>query len=67
LNKFQNTNPKFQISTKHQSPNDQNEEKKAPFEFVWVIGIWNLEFVCDLVLGVWNFPFARSIPFLPVT
>jgi hypothetical protein len=23
--------------------------------FVWVIGIWNLEFICDLVLENWNF------------
>jgi hypothetical protein len=26
-----------------------------PFVFVWVIGIWELEFVGDLVLVIWNF------------
>jgi hypothetical protein len=25
------------------------------FVFVLVIGIWNLEFICDLVLVIWNF------------
>jgi len=22
--------------------------------FVWVIGIWNLEFIWDLEFGIWN-------------
>ena len=30
--------------------------------FVWVIGIWNLEFVWDLVLGAWNFSFTSIRP-----
>jgi hypothetical protein len=28
--------------------------------FVWVIGIWNLEFVWYLVLGAWNFSLTRA-------
>jgi hypothetical protein len=27
---------------------------------VWVIGIWDLEFVWDLVLGAWNFSLTSS-------
>jgi hypothetical protein len=29
--------------------------------FVWVIGIWNLEFIWNLVLGAWNFNLFLSL------
>jgi len=29
--------------------------RAATFFFVWVIGIWNLEFIWNLVLGIWDF------------
>jgi hypothetical protein len=33
-----------------------NEELKyTEIAFVWVIGIWNLGFIWNLVLGAWNF------------
>jgi hypothetical protein len=31
------------------------------FIFVWVIGIWNLEFVWNLVLGIWIFILTLSL------
>jgi hypothetical protein len=37
---------------------------KPGMAVVWVIGIWNLEFVWDLVLGAWNFSFTRTQPAL---
>ena len=34
--------------------------------FVWVIGIWDLEFVWDLVLGAWNFSLTSAQPSLRI-
>jgi uncharacterized protein with PQ loop repeat len=31
--------------------------------FVWVIGIWDLEFIWNLVLGIWVFICGRDAPF----
>jgi hypothetical protein len=33
---------------------------------VWVIGIWNLEFVWDLVLGAWIFSQPSAQPSLKI-
>jgi uncharacterized protein with PQ loop repeat len=39
--------------------------RPCPYGFfcVWVIGIWRLEFIWDLVLGIWNLSCGRDAPF----
>jgi len=29
------------------------------FKHVWVIEIWHLRFICDLVLGIWDFQYCH--------
>jgi len=35
------------------------------FFFVLVIGIWNLEFICNLVLVIWNFILRAGFDLTP--
>jgi hypothetical protein len=47
------------------APNSNYDQKMKPGRaVVWVIGIWNLELIWDLVLGAWNFNLMRAEPSL---
>ncbi len=35
-------------------PISKRSKYDIPNILVWVIGYWNLGFICNLVLGIWN-------------
>jgi len=52
--KSQNPNNKQITMTEIQNSKRSHHLKKDS-QNVWVIGYWNLRFICNLVLGIWDF------------
>jgi hypothetical protein len=46
--------------TKIQNSKPQHHLKEWNSKYVWVIGYWNLRFICNLVLGIWDFSILSS-------
>ena len=43
-----------------------NKTPRAKSKPVWIIGAWNLDIVCYLLIGAWNFLDSRTKLFLDI-